>query len=159
MLLIKNGYIKTMAGPDLENGCVLIGDDGKILEVAPVIDAPETLPATEDIISGCKELDCLYFIIKEETAEFKVVKCVDCGKDIVIGALNTKTCRCEECQNEANKKAKRAYHGGEQNRTRGCRKCKYATRIQPRAAGLAEGGKFSSATSRTTRRAERKEEA
>ena len=40
MLLIKNCYIKTMAGPDLENGCVLIGDDGKILDVAPVIDAP-----------------------------------------------------------------------------------------------------------------------
>ena len=30
MLYIKNGYIKTMAGPDLENGCILIGDDGKI---------------------------------------------------------------------------------------------------------------------------------
>ena len=33
MLLIKNGYIKTMAGADLENGCVLIGDDGKIVAV------------------------------------------------------------------------------------------------------------------------------
>ena len=40
MLLIKNGHIKTMAGPDLENGCVLIGDDGKILKVAETIDAP-----------------------------------------------------------------------------------------------------------------------
>ena len=33
MLLIKNGYIKTMAGDDLENGCILIDDNGKILEV------------------------------------------------------------------------------------------------------------------------------
>ena len=33
MLLIKNGHIKTMAGPDLENGSVLISDDGKILAV------------------------------------------------------------------------------------------------------------------------------
>ena len=33
MLLIKNGYIKTMAGKDIPNGCVLIGDDGKIRAV------------------------------------------------------------------------------------------------------------------------------
>jgi len=39
MLLIRNGHIKTMAGPDLERGCVLIGDDGKILSVAPDITA------------------------------------------------------------------------------------------------------------------------
>ena len=31
MLLIKNGFVKTMAGEDLKNGAVLIGDDGKIL--------------------------------------------------------------------------------------------------------------------------------
>lgn len=33
MLLIKNGLIKTMAGTTLENGCLLIGDDGKIAAV------------------------------------------------------------------------------------------------------------------------------
>ena len=33
MLIIKNGYVKTMAGEDIENGSVLIGDDGKILAV------------------------------------------------------------------------------------------------------------------------------
>ena len=33
MLLIKNGYIKTMAGDDIENGYLLIGDDGRIAEV------------------------------------------------------------------------------------------------------------------------------
>ena len=44
---------------------------------------------------------------KEETSEFKVVKCVDCGEDVVVGKFDTKTCRCEECQSEANKKAKR----------------------------------------------------
>ena len=41
MLLIKNGHIKTMAGPEIENGCVLIGDDGKILAVGQTIDVPE----------------------------------------------------------------------------------------------------------------------
>ncbi len=41
MLLIRNGYIRTMAGPDLENGCLLLGDDGKILEVRPEIDCPD----------------------------------------------------------------------------------------------------------------------
>lgn len=33
MLLIKNGYIKTMAGEDIPSGYLLIGDDGKILKV------------------------------------------------------------------------------------------------------------------------------
>ena len=33
MLLIKNGFIKPMVGEDIENGCVLIGDDGKITAV------------------------------------------------------------------------------------------------------------------------------
>lgn len=39
MLLIKNGHIKTMAGPDLPCGCVLV-DAGKIVAVAENIDAP-----------------------------------------------------------------------------------------------------------------------
>lgn len=44
---------------------------------------------------------------KEETSEFKVIKCVDCGEDIVVSVLNTKTCRCEECQKEFDKKMNR----------------------------------------------------
>ena len=61
MLLIKNGYVKTMAGPDLPNGCVLIGDDGKILAVgqdltaenATVIDAQGRL-----VTPGCIDAHC-----------------------------------------------------------------------------------------------------
>ena len=44
MILIHNGHIKTMAGQDLPNGAVLIGDDGKILSVAPSIDVPRIAP-------------------------------------------------------------------------------------------------------------------
>lgn len=40
MILIKNGYIKTMAGPDIENGQVLI-DNGKIKEVGQKINVDE----------------------------------------------------------------------------------------------------------------------
>ncbi|MBQ3865423.1 MAG: amidohydrolase [Clostridia bacterium] len=40
MILIKNGHVKTMAGPDLEKGSVLIGDDGKIVKVGARITAP-----------------------------------------------------------------------------------------------------------------------
>ena len=43
MLLIKNGYIKTMAGKDIPNGCVLIGDDGKIRAVG------EEMTAFQDV--------------------------------------------------------------------------------------------------------------
>ena len=47
MLLIKNGYIKPMAGSDIPNGSVLIGDDGKIVAIGAEISAPE----------GCKIID------------------------------------------------------------------------------------------------------
>ena len=47
MLLIKNGHVKTMVGEDIENGAVLIGDDGKIIAVGAEISAPE----------GCKIID------------------------------------------------------------------------------------------------------
>ena len=40
---------------------------------------------------------------KHETSEFKIIKCVDCGIEFVVGALNTKTCRCEECQRTIDK--------------------------------------------------------
>ena len=40
MLLIKNGDIKTMAGPEIANGSILIGDDGKIIAVGEGISAP-----------------------------------------------------------------------------------------------------------------------
>lgn len=34
---------------------------------------------------------------KEETSEFKVIRCVDCDSEIVINKFDTETCRCEEC--------------------------------------------------------------
>ena len=40
MLLIKNGYIKTMSGEDIVGGCILVDDNGKIAKVAKEIDAP-----------------------------------------------------------------------------------------------------------------------
>ena len=61
MLLIKNGYIKPMVGDDIPNGCVLIGDDGKIVSVgasieyegAHVIDAGGRL-----VTPGCVDAHC-----------------------------------------------------------------------------------------------------
>ncbi len=47
MLLIKNGYIKTMADFEMENGCILIDDEGKISALGAYIDAPE----------GCRVID------------------------------------------------------------------------------------------------------
>ena len=62
MLLIKNGHIKTMAGPDLENGCVLIGDDGKIAAVAEHLDVPAgaaVIDANGALVTpGCVEAHC-----------------------------------------------------------------------------------------------------
>lgn len=61
MLLIKNGHIKTMAGPDIPNGSILIGDDGKILSVGPRIDAPgaQVIDAEGRLVTpGCVEAHC-----------------------------------------------------------------------------------------------------
>lgn len=62
MLLIKNGYIKTMAGSDIENGCVLIGDDGKIAAVGTEFTAPEgavVIDAQGRLVTpGCVDAHC-----------------------------------------------------------------------------------------------------
>ena len=62
MLLIKNGYVKTMAGADLENGCVLIGDDGKIAAVGTDLTAPEgacVIDAQGRLVTpGCVDAHC-----------------------------------------------------------------------------------------------------
>lgn len=34
---------------------------------------------------------------KETTGEFKIIKCVDCGNDVLVSKYDTETCRCEEC--------------------------------------------------------------
>lgn len=41
MILIKNGYVKTMVSEDIDGGSVLIGDDGKIALIGRDIDAPK----------------------------------------------------------------------------------------------------------------------
>ena len=62
MLLIKNGYIKTMAGPDLPAGCVLIGDDGKIDAGGMDIPAPEGAQVIDAegrlVTPGCVDAHC-----------------------------------------------------------------------------------------------------
>ena len=62
MLLIKNGYIKTMAGPDLPKGCVLIGDDGKIVSVgkdAPAEEGCTVIDAEGKLVTpGCVDAHC-----------------------------------------------------------------------------------------------------
>lgn len=62
MLLIKNGHIKPMAGCDLENGCILIGNDGKIIAVAENLDASEGTQIIDAggrlVTPGCVDAHC-----------------------------------------------------------------------------------------------------
>ena len=62
MLLIQNGYVKPMAGEDIPDGCVLIGDDGKILQVAEKIEAPagaQVIDAQGRLVTpGCVDAHC-----------------------------------------------------------------------------------------------------
>ena len=62
MLLIQNGYVKTMAGPDLDGGSVLIGDDGKIIAVGMDLVAPEgaiVIDAGGKLVTpGCVDAHC-----------------------------------------------------------------------------------------------------
>ena len=62
MIFIKNGYIKTMAGADIENGCILLGDDGKIAAIGTDLTAPagaEIIDAEGRLVTpGCVEAHC-----------------------------------------------------------------------------------------------------
>ncbi len=62
MLFIKNCYLKTMAGDDIKNGCLLIGDDGKILSVGENINVPtgaNIIDAEGRLVTpGCVEAHC-----------------------------------------------------------------------------------------------------
>ena len=62
MLLIVNGHIKPIVGEELETGCVLIGDDGKIVSVAKNIEAPagcQVIDADGRLVTpGCVEAHC-----------------------------------------------------------------------------------------------------
>ena len=62
MILIKNGYIKPMVGDDIPNGCVLIGDDGKIMAVANKLAAPASATVIDAqgrlVTPGCVDAHC-----------------------------------------------------------------------------------------------------
>jgi len=62
MLYIKNGYIKTMAGPDIENGAILINDNGKIAAVGADIVCPEGAQVIDAegrlVTPGCVDAHC-----------------------------------------------------------------------------------------------------
>lgn len=45
----------------------------------------------------CK--DCIE-VVGDVPDHMKVIVCVDCGQLVYVPTLNTKTCRCEECQNK-----------------------------------------------------------
>ena len=62
MLLIQNGHIKPIVGEELANGCVLIGDDGKIVAVGKDLEAPADcliIDAEGRLVTpGCVDAHC-----------------------------------------------------------------------------------------------------
>ncbi len=62
MLLIKNGKIKTMVSDDIENGYVLIGNDGKIVSVGKSIEETAAMTVLDAggrlVTPGCVEAHC-----------------------------------------------------------------------------------------------------
>ena len=62
MILIKHGYIKPMVGADIENGCVLIDDNGKIAAVSAALEAPagaQIIDAEGRLVTpGCVDAHC-----------------------------------------------------------------------------------------------------
>ena len=51
----------------------------------------------------------------EENNTIKEVQCIDCGQTVYVSVYDTKTCRCEECQKESNKKSKRDWWNRHRN--------------------------------------------
>ena len=62
MIFICNAHVKPMSGPDLENGALLIGDDGKIAAVGSDLKAPagaEIIDAGGRLVTpGCVDAHC-----------------------------------------------------------------------------------------------------
>ena len=62
MLLIKNAHIKTMAGVELANGCILVEDNGKIAQIAETIAETEGMQVLDAggrlTTPGCVEAHC-----------------------------------------------------------------------------------------------------
>ncbi len=62
MLFIRNGHIKTMSGPDLLKGDILIGDDGKIAAVGEQLVPPESCAIVDAkgalVTPGCIDAHC-----------------------------------------------------------------------------------------------------
>ena len=62
MTLIKNAHIKTMSGHDIENGCILLGNDGKIAAVSKSIDVDSSVDIVDAggrlLTPGCVEPHC-----------------------------------------------------------------------------------------------------
>jgi imidazolonepropionase-like amidohydrolase len=62
LLFIKNRHLKTMAGDDIQNGCLLIDDNGKIKYIGENIEAPadaEVIHAQGMLVTpGCVEAHC-----------------------------------------------------------------------------------------------------
>lgn len=62
MLLIKNGYIKTMSGDDIINGSILTDDNGKIVEIGTNLTAPEGAQIIDAggrlVTPGCVDAHC-----------------------------------------------------------------------------------------------------
>ena len=62
MLFIKNAYIKTMAGADIPNGCILIDDAGKLAAIGADLACPENVPVIDAqgrlLTPGCVDAHC-----------------------------------------------------------------------------------------------------
>ena len=62
MLLIKNGYVKTMAGADIPGGNILIDDFGKIASIGQELEIPEgtqVIDAGSKLVTpGCVDAHC-----------------------------------------------------------------------------------------------------
>lgn len=62
MLFIKNGHIKTMSGAEYPGGCVLVGDDRKIIAVGQQLDIPADASVIDAggrlVTPGCVEAHC-----------------------------------------------------------------------------------------------------
>ena len=62
MIFIKNAYLKPMAVPDIEDGCLLIDDNGKIAGVGKDLPIPEGATVIDVcgrlVTPGCVDAHC-----------------------------------------------------------------------------------------------------
>ena len=87
MILIKGGKIKPITGAEIENGELLIGDDGKIAAIGKTVDAPADAKVIDAIVADLGQITGQKAIVckaRKSVANFKLREGMPIGAKVTL---------------------------------------------------------------------------